>query len=136
MIEIKGAAIPPRVTDFDLHSSNSGPRGVWGNDDKFWVANDGSGAANKLYAYNRSDGSRDTTADFDTLNAANNRSLHRICSDGTTMFVTDHDDDKIYAYKMSDTMRDSGKDVTLNSANNNPRPMVRQLSPLGGGGQR
>ena len=122
-IAVYGNAITPpkRVTGFGLHSSNSDARGIWGNDDTFWVANDGSGAANKLYAYNRSDGSRDTTADFDTLNAAGNESLRGVCSDGATMFVTDHSDDKIYAYKMSDTTRDSGKDVTLASANNNPQ---------------
>ena len=90
---------PKRVTGFDLHSSNSAPRGVWGNDDTFWVANDGSGAADKLYAYNRSDGSRDTSADFDTLQAAGNQDLRGICSDGATMFVADSGDDKIYAYK-------------------------------------
>ena len=43
---------PKRVTAFDLDSNNSTPRGVWGNDDTFWVANDGSGATDKLYAYN------------------------------------------------------------------------------------
>ena len=125
-------AIPPpkRVTGFGLHSSNSAARGIWGNDDTFWVANDGTGAADKLYAYNRSDGSRDTTADFDTLNAAGNESLRGVCSDGATMFVTDHSDDKIYAYKMSDTTRDSGKDVTLNSANNNPQGLWCDSSHL------
>ena len=132
MIEVKGTAIPPtkRVTGFSLHSSNSAARGIWGNDDTFWVANDGTGAANKLYAYNRSDGSRDTTADFDTLSAAGNESLRGICSDGTTMFVTDHDDDKIYAYKMSDTTRDSTKDVTLDSANGNPQGLSCDSSHL------
>ena len=112
---------PRRVTDFDLHSSNSAPRGIWGNQTTFWVANDGTGAGSKLYAYNRSDGSSDTSADFDTLNAAGNNDIRGICSNGTTMFVTDHDDDKIYAYKMSDTTRDSAKDLTLHSTNDNPK---------------
>ena len=112
---------PGRVTGFDLHSSNSGPRGVWGDDDTFWVANDGSGDANKLYAYNRSDGLRDTSADFDTLRNAMNGGPRGICSDGTTMFVADHQDGKVYAYKMSDTTRDSAKDVSLVSANGNPQ---------------
>ena len=44
-----------------------------------------------------------------------------ICSDGTTMFVVDRNDDKVYAYKMSDTTRDSGKDVTLDSNNDEPK---------------
>ncbi len=112
---------PERVTGFGLHSSNSGPRGIWGDDDTFWVANDGSADANKLYAYNRSDGSRDTSADFDTLRNAMNGDPRGICSDGTTMFVADHNDNKVYAYKMSDTTRDSAKDVSLVTANGNPQ---------------
>ena len=58
---------PKRVTGFGLDSDNSDPRGMWGNEEHFWVANDGTGSADKLYAYNRSDGSRATSADFDTL---------------------------------------------------------------------
>ena len=112
---------PKRVTAFDLVSNNSAPRGVWGNEETIWVANDGSGATDKLYAYNRSDGSRDSSSDFDTLNTPGNNNPRGICSDGTTMFVADGGDDKIYAYKMSDTTRDSGKDVTLDSANNSPQ---------------
>ena len=123
-IAVYGNAITPlkRVTGFDFHNSNSEPRGIWGNDDTFWVANDGTGtvAADKLYAYNRSDGSRDTGSDFDDLNTAGNNDARGICSDGATMFVTDTTDDKIYAYKMSDKSRDSAKDVTLASANGNP----------------
>ena len=126
LIEIRGAAVPDppkRVTGFDLHSSNSDPRGMWGNEDTFWVANDGSGAADKLYAYNRSDGSRDTTNDFENLNGAGNNEPEGICSDGTTMFVADSGDDKLYAYKMSDTTADSTKDITLDSDNGEPRGM-------------
>ena len=114
---------PPgkRVSGFDLDSDNSDARGIWGNDDTFWVANDGTGATDKLYAYNRSDGSRDSSNDFDNLNTAGNNNPRGICSDGTTMFVADSGDDEVYAYKMSDTTRDSGKDVTLDSANNSPQ---------------
>ena len=112
---------PKRVTAFDLHSDNSTPKGIWGNDETFWVANDGSGATDKLYAYNRSDGSRDSSSDFDNLNGASNNNMDGICSDGTTMFVVDRNDDKVYAYKMSDTTRDSGKDVTLDSNNDEPK---------------
>ena len=112
---------PKRVTGFDLHSDNSTPRGVWGNDETFWVANDGSGATDKLYAYNRSDGSRDSSSDFDNLNTAGNNDVRGICSDGTTMFVADSGDDEIYAYRMSDKTRISTREVTLDSANNSPQ---------------
>ena len=116
---------PKRVTGFDLHSSNSAPRGMWGNDDTFWVVNDASpnGAGDKLFAYNRSDGSRDSANDFDTLDGAGNNRPYGICSNGTTMFVGDRTDNKLYAYKMSDTTADSTKDITLDSDNGEPRGM-------------
>ena len=42
-----------------------------------------------------------------------------IWSDGTSMWVSDDDDDKLYAYKMSDKTRDSAKDFdTLTNAGN------------------
>ena len=117
---LRGNAIKPqvRVSGFDLHNSNSAAKGIWGNDTHFWIANDGSGIGNKLYAYKRSDGSRDTSADFDNLNTAGNTDVRGICSDGTTMFVADSDDNKVFAYKMSDTTRDSSKDITLDSSDN------------------
>ncbi|WP_420621973.1 Calx-beta domain-containing protein [Candidatus Poriferisodalis sp.] len=126
-IEIKGSAfVPPppkRVTGFDLHSSNIAPTGMWGNEDTFWVVNNGAALGNKIYAYNRSDGSHDSANDFENVTGAGNLSPTGICSDGTTMFVGDSDDDKLYAYKMSDTTADSTKDITLNSANTEPRGM-------------
>ena len=128
LIEVRGTEAPyqpKRVTSFDLGSDNSDPRGMWGNEDTFWVVNDASpnGAGDKLFAYNRSDGSRDSANDFDNLDGADNNSPWGICSDGTTMFVGDRGDDKLYAYKMSDTNADSTNDITLDSDNGEPRGM-------------
>ena len=110
-----GISHPPRVAGFDLHTDNNNPKGIWGNGKTIWVSQ--SGTAPKLFAYNRSDGSRDSSKDFTTLNAAGNESPTGLCSDGTTMFAVDGTDNKVYAYKMSDTTRDSAKDVTLAMAN-------------------
>ena len=108
------AVFPP------LHSDNDRPRGVWGNADTIWVAQDDTGTDNKIYAYKRADGTRDSSKDFNTLEAANNSNIDGIWSDGTTMFVVDTIDDKIYAYKMSDKSHDSDKDITLHSFNGSP----------------
>ena len=69
-----------RATGFDLDGNNSAPRGIWGNDNTFWVANDGSGTTHKLYAYNRSDGSRDSASDFNNLQGNSNNQPEGICS--------------------------------------------------------
>ena len=122
LIEVKGFAVvppppPPRVTGFDLDSDNDRSSGVWGNDETIWVGNDDGGTGNKIFAYKRSDGSRDSAKDFDSLDGAGNDDVHGICSDGTTMFVADRVDDKVYAYQMSDRTRDSTKDITLAALN-------------------
>ena len=104
-----------------LHSDNGVPRGVWGNDDTIWVAEDDTGADNKIFAYNRSTFARDSSKDFDALDAAGNKDIQGIWSDGTTMFVVDYVDDKLYAYTVSTKARDSGKEITLSSFNDEPR---------------
>ena len=84
------------------------------------MANDGHLGGNKIFAYKLSTtgyGDRDTSLDFDTLNAPGNQDPRGLWSDGTTMYVLDREDDKVYAYKMSDKSRDADGDFDLNSAN-------------------
>ena len=113
----------PITGDFDLHDDNGDPRGVWGNDDTIWVSNSplGETEGDKIFAYDRSTGSRDGDKDFNTLNAAGNNAPARIWSDGETMFVLDSDDAKVYAYKMSDKSYDESKDITVAADNGSPR---------------
>ena len=117
LIEVKGFAIvpPARVTGFDLDGDNDNPKGIWGNDETIWVSQ--SGTTGKLFAYNRSDGSRNSGEDFNTLSAAGNDAPTGLCSDGTTMFVVDWADNKVYAYDLVSKARDSTKDITLAAAN-------------------
>ena len=103
--------------EFSLDSANDTPRGIWGNADTIWVVD----SDKTIYAYNRSDGTRDSSKDFGTLGAAGNDDPRGIWSDGTTMYVADWDLNKVFAYKMSDTTHDSAKDITLDSSNDRPR---------------
>ena len=99
-----------------IAAGQSYPVGIWGNATTIWVTD---AEDEKLYAYRRSDGSRDSAKDFDTLEEAGNTSTVGIWSDGTTMWVTDQTDAKIYAYRMSDKARDPSKDFnTLYRAGN------------------
>ena len=114
-----------------LDSTQTNPRGVWGNADTIWVAEDTrpGGGADRIVAYNRSDLSRDSSKDFDPLHASNLYSFG-IWSDGETMYVVDTDVDKVYAYRMKDDpgtdqvdefgARDPNKDITLSSQNGDP----------------
>ena len=107
---------------FDLHTDNSLPRGLWSDGTTIWVANDGAGAGNKLFAYKRRDNSRDSGKDFAADTGAGNLDLRGICSDGATMFVADDAPSlrKFFAYKVSDQSRDSGKDFNLHADNAEP----------------
>ena len=60
------------------------------------------------------------TRDFNGLNAAGNENGRGIWIDGTTMWVTDWEDDKLYAYNQSTGARDSDKDITLHADNDDP----------------
>ncbi|MYN66508.1 MAG: hypothetical protein F4X11_15990 [Acidobacteria bacterium] len=95
------------------------PTGIWSDGTTMWVTNYWYG---KIFAYNMSDKSRDSSKDFNGLRwwfGVNDP--YGIWSDGTTMWVTDQTADKIYAFKMSDKSRDSSKDFasTLALAFNN-----------------
>ncbi len=61
-------------------------------------------------------------ADFNTLDAAGNRSPGGLWSDGTTMWVVDTRGDKIYAYSMATTARDAAKDLDAPKTAGNNRP--------------
>ena len=106
--------------EFTLDSFNDEPRGIWGNADTIWVSQDGTGTDNKIFAYKRSNGNRDSDKNFETLDAAGNTDVEGIWSDGTTMFVVDSGDDKVFAYKMADKSHDSARDFALHSDNGDP----------------
>ena len=65
------------------------------------------------------------TKDFNTLNAAENDYPTGLWSDGTTIWVSDLEDDKLFAYNRSTRDRDPGKDFdTLGPiGNTSPRGM-------------
>ena len=64
-------------------------------------------------------GTYDSSKDFNTLIAAGNNNPAGLWSNGTTLWVTDWQDDKIYAYNMATKARDSSKDFnTLRAAGN------------------
>ena len=110
----------PSDLDFGLPGVNNEPRGIWGNDDTLWISNDGYQPHNKVFAYARSDGLRNSSLDFDVDAVGNDRPLG-IWSDGIRMFVVDGDDFEVYAYLLSDRSRDADRDLTLAGDHEGPR---------------
>ena len=99
-----------------IAAGNQAPNGTWSDGETIWVSDL---IDKKIYAYRKSDGSRNASEDFDTLRTAQNESPNGIWSDGATMWVADNGDNKIFAYRMSDKTRDTSKDFnTLSAAGN------------------
>ena len=91
--------------------TNTEPGGIWSDRTSMWVID---GAERKIFAYALPEApatveafpfGRDPAGDLSRLNATENHHAEGIWSDGTTMWVADHDDDHVYAYRLSDGAR-------------------------------
>ena len=105
--------------DLDGLHDTPQPRYLWTNGTTIWVL-DASTSGPAIRAYN-TDGTRDSSKDFNTLDAGNNAPAG-IWSNGTTMWVADTSP-HIYAYNMSTKARDPTKefdDSDLIPANSAP----------------
>ena len=114
--------------EFDLHSDNGSPRGVWSDGATIWVADF---ADSKLYAYaldggTRQDGTGGTTNKEFALHG-DNGSPRGVWSDGATVWVADFADSKLYAYALDGGARQDGtggttnKEFALHGDNGSPR---------------
>ena len=95
------------------------PRGLWGNETTLWVAN-----WQNIYAYSRSNGSRDTSKDITPFPA--NNDPRGLWSDGTTLWSpSDRDDARLYAYDLATGQHDPASYRSnhhiLDPANANPQ---------------
>ena len=98
--------------DFNnLTAGNIAIRGVWANTTHFYVSHT---LDTKIYAYNRSDGSRADSNDI--VLDSYNQHAKGIWSDGTTLWALDDTDEILYAYPLNGDARDSTKDIVLNLA--------------------
>ena len=103
-----------------IAAGNQAPNGTWSDGETIWVSDL---IDKKIYAYRKSDGSRNASEDFDTLRAAQNESPTGIWSDGATMWVADNADKKLYAYRLSEKTRDASKEFNTLEAARNEHPV-------------
>ena len=104
--------------EFDLHSNNSNPQGIWSNGSTIWVADSGD---DKLYAYGLT-GTRRDVRDIDL--DRDNHSPTGIWSDGDTIWVANIKFglvDKLYAHDLYRGTRLADLDLDLDSGNTAPR---------------
>ncbi len=103
------------------------PRGIWGNGTTLWVTQDvhsGRSEEHELLAYKlggSSHGDRDSGKDIDTLHDVSNWALGGVWSDGVTIWVVDHGDDRAYAYRLSDGKRVVDREIVFPDEQDAPR---------------
>ena len=90
--------------DFDLAGDNGSPWGITagkstanGDVDTWWVSDVDD---DKLYAYNRSDGSRNASLDFDTLKSAGVTMPLGLHATDAIMYVVDFIENSVFAFSM------------------------------------
>ena len=101
--------------EFNLHTDNRDPSGIWSNGTTIWVADT---ADDKLYAYALDGGARQTSKEFNLH--TDNDTPWGIWSDGTTIWVSDSSGAKLYAYALNGGARQTTQEFDLHSGNDRP----------------
>ena len=122
--------VRPAHKDFELAKGNEDARGMWSDGTTIWIANDGYGENNRVYAYNLNTGTPDTDKNFN-LNRGDNSESGGVHSDGSTMYVSNTRNDKIFAYTITEGVsfgdQDSDKGFSMDSDDS----LVGLLMPRG-----
>ena len=135
-----GASGPsPSTLDFEwtvkhdlkaLDESNGIPTGLWGRDGTLWVAQNGDGANDGVYAYDLETGERAEEREF-ALDERN-RAPRGIWSEGETAWVSDSGQDKLFAYDLASGERLPNRDIAFDARNRGrPRHLVGWQDVLG-----
>ena len=98
--------------EFDLHTDNGEPRGIWTDGTNLWAANWNDG---NIYVYALADGTRQdgtggTTDKEFSLHPRLNKWPDSIWADGTTMWVVDIINLSILAYALADGTNQNGSE--------------------------
>ena len=91
----------PDHLDLELASGNQNPRGMWSDGTTLWIANDGEGDNNRIYAYALPAGTHLQDKTF-TLSDPSHTAPGGVHGRGTTLWVTDTKTDQIIAYSIAD----------------------------------
>ena len=103
----------------ELDAANDWPTGLWSDGETLWIAENGQGADDEVYAYDRASGERLSEREF-TLTEAN-RAPRGFWSDGETVWVSDSGRDRLFAYDLATGERLPDRDLVLAGRNADPR---------------
>ena len=103
----------------ELDGGNDWPTGLWSDGETLWIAENGQGADDEVYAYDRASGERLSEREF-TL-AETNRAPRGFWSDGVTVWVSDSGRERLFAYRLADGERLAEREFALAAGNSDAR---------------
>ena len=103
----------------ELDSGNDWPTGLWSDGETLWIAENGQGADDEVYAYDRASGERLSGREF-TL-AETNRAPRGFWSDGETVWVSDSGRERLFAYDLATGERLEEREFALAEGNSDAR---------------
>ena len=118
----------PSIIDFEwnvkrdieqLDGGHDKPTGAWSDGTLLWLAENGDGADDAVYAYDLVTGERVEEREFEL--DARNRAPRGLWSNGKTAWVADSGQDRLFAYDLESGERDEEREVELDPRNRDPR---------------
>ena len=103
----------------ELDGGNDWPTGLWSDGAVLWVAENGQGADDEVYAYDLSTGERLGEREFELDEA--NRAPRGLWSDGVTVWVSDSGRDRLFAYDLASGDRQEERELELDGRNADAR---------------
>ncbi len=103
----------------ELDSGHDTPTGMWSDGRVLWVAENGPGADDEIYAYDLESGERLEDAEFEL--AETNRAPRGFWSDGEAVWVSDSGQDRLFAYELESGERLDAREFELARRNGDPR---------------
>ena len=103
----------------ELDSDHDTPSGMWSDGTTLWLAQNGSGADDEIYAYDLETGERVEDRDFDL--DERNRAPRGVWSDGQTVWIADSGRERLFAHNLASGDRLEGRDIVLHEDNRDAR---------------
>ena len=106
----------------DIESLDGGhdvPTGLWSDGQTLWIAENGDGADDAIYAYDRDSGERVADREFEV--DERNRAPRGVWSDRTTLWVSDSGQERLFAHDLASGERLSDSDIELAERNADAR---------------
>ena len=102
-----------------LASGHDEATGMWSDGVTMWLAHNGAGADDAIYAYDLESGERVAEREFDLDEA--NRAPRGVWSDGTVIWIADSGRDRLFGHDLATGERLAEQDVALADDNGDPR---------------